>query len=348
MNAGRLTIFPKIVSLTLTHACNLRCKMCGQWKSKVRNYAASRGTHSLSLGVWKKVVREVASHKGTVLLIRGGEPFLYPGIIDLLAYVKKNNIFVSIDTNGMLLEKYADDIVRLGVDHLTVSVDGPQKNHDRVRGVPGSFEKIRSGLDALRRAEGRCPATISKTICFVISPYSYLGLGCMPDVARQLHVPRIAIVPYVYLNRKRGEEYEALMREEFGCRARSWKGFHREVSGIGMSAFLKSFRSFKRVLKNVVRDPFMDFSEKDYRMWFTNCSVRPKRHACRNPELLADIQPNGDVNFCVDFPDYSIGNVRDTTLGEIWKSEKAKRFRAYVAKRSLPLCFRCTARYISG
>ena len=25
---------------------------------------------------------------------------------------------------------------------------------------------------------------------------------------------------------------------------------------------------------------------------------------------MIDIQPNGETNFCVDFPDYSIGNVK--------------------------------------
>jgi len=34
---------------------------------------------------------------------------------------------------------------------------------------------------------------------------------------------------------------------------------------------------------------------------------------CRNPWCLVDIQPNGDVNFCIDFPDYTIGNIKAQT-----------------------------------
>ena len=31
-------------------------------------------------------------------------------------------------------------------------------------------------------------------------------------------------------------------------------------------------------------------------------------------ERLIDIQPDGEANFCVDFPDYSIGNVKQASI----------------------------------
>jgi radical SAM protein with 4Fe4S-binding SPASM domain len=107
-------------------------------------------------------------------------------------------------------------------------------------------------------------------------------------------------------------------------------------------------RTFKNDLKDIIHEPFMDLSEKEYAAWFTDRHSEAKRHICRNPWLLSDIQPNGDVNFCVDFPDHVIGNIRYSTLEQAWNSQKADQFRDYLQKRSLPICFRCGAQYIPG
>jgi radical SAM protein with 4Fe4S-binding SPASM domain len=321
--------------------------MCGQWQAKRRKKNFHK-RYALALSAWKKVIDEISHHEGSILLIRGGEPFLYPSIVDLLAFIKSKIIFVSIDSNGMLLEKYAEDIARLAIDNLVISVDGPEKIHNNVRGVTNSFKRIANGLEALHQAERKYNVTIPKVLCFVISPYSYRGLSQMPDVARQLNIGRIAIVPYYYFNRDTGAKYEKIMREEFQCSAFSWKGFHRQVSGIKIKEFIELLRSFKKNLHEVVREPFMDFSEKEYRAWFSNSNEKVNRHTCHNPWVLADIQPNGDVNFCVDFPDYIIGNIRYNSLQQIWNGGKADKFRNYLEKKSLPICFRCGAQYMSG
>ena len=340
-------MFPKIVSITITDVCNLRCKMCGQWQSKRRKKNLQK-VNSLPLSTWKKVIDEISHHKGTIILIRGGEPFLYPSIIELLTFIKNRKIFVSIDTNGMLLEKYADDIARLAVDNLVISVDGPESIHDHVRGVVSSFRSIQDGLEALRQAEKREGVLINKILCFVISRYSYRGLGEMPNVARQLKVGRIVIVPYYHFSRNTGAEYEKIMRKEFQTSVSSWKGFHHEASGVDIKEFIKLFRSFKENLEDIIHEPFMDFSEREYKIWFSNSHKEARQRTCRNPQVLSDILPNGDVNFCVDFPDYIIGNIRNSTLEQIWNSQKADKFRSYLQKKSLPICFRCGAQYISG
>jgi radical SAM protein with 4Fe4S-binding SPASM domain len=66
-----------------------------------------------------------------------------------------------------------------------------------------------------------------------------------------------------------------------------------------------------------------------------------------NVEQLIDIQPDGEANFCIDFPDYSVGNVKDRSISEVWNSSRAERFRAYKRERPLSLCHRCGAKYVS-
>jgi MoaA/NifB/PqqE/SkfB family radical SAM enzyme len=51
--------FPRRVSLTITDACNLKCKMCGQWSESgyIRNSRPGRA--GMRLNDWKSVVDEV-------------------------------------------------------------------------------------------------------------------------------------------------------------------------------------------------------------------------------------------------------------------------------------------------
>jgi MoaA/NifB/PqqE/SkfB family radical SAM enzyme len=49
----------------------------------------------------------------------------------------------------------------------------------------------------------------------------------------------------------------------------------------------------------------------------------------------------------VDFPDYTIGNVRDSTIAEIWNGPRAEAFRKYRRTRPLAVCSRCGAKYMA-
>lgn len=341
--------FPQSISFTLTNTCNLRCQMCGQWSPK--GYMRNRGEAprpELTRADWKRLVDELAAHKISSVLLRGGEPFLFPGIIELLEHIHDRGLFVAIDTNGTQLNKYAADIVRIGNMHLTISVDGPEKIHDEVRGVKGAFAKIREGVALLNELEKNRSEKISKSICFVISPYSIKGLGAMPDVARSLSINTIAIVPYYYTPGCVGQEYAGILREQLDCPAFSWSGFHHENSGIDFEEFRRELARYRSRLDGIQDYPYMPLSEEEYRTWFGDATSPVGSPKCMNVERLIDIQPGGDANFCVDFPDYIIGNVKESTIEAVWNSDRAERFRRYRRQTPLPVCHRCGAKHMSG
>ncbi len=91
----------------------------------------------------------------------------------------------------------------------------------------------------------------------------------------------------------------------------------------------------------------MDLTENDYEVWFSDSSTPVGSTNCLNVEKLIDIQPDGAVNFCVDFPDYSIGNLKESSIKDIWNSSKASQFRTYRRNKPLAVCHRCGAKYIS-
>jgi MoaA/NifB/PqqE/SkfB family radical SAM enzyme len=339
--------FPQSVSLTITNHCNLRCRMCGQWSEEgYINLNTDILKKEMTLADWKRVVDELADHHIASVLLRGGEVFLYPGIIELMEYIHGKGMFISVDTNGTMLKDYAADIVRIGNIHLTISVDGPEAVHDSVRGIPGCFQRIKAGLDVLNQLDPPSSAKINRAICFTISQYSVSGLGVMPDVARSLSIGAIVIVPYYYFPQKVGQAYQEELRE-LGCPAFSWQGFHHETSGVDFSEFQTQYRAYLENLKDVFNYPYLPLSEDQYKTWFSDALTPVGPTHCTNVEKLIDIQPSGEADFCVDFPDYSFGNVKEATIQELWNGEKAARFRDYRREKPLAVCYRCGAKKMS-
>jgi len=340
--------FPQTISFTITNQCNLRCKMCGQWSAEgYLHHQQANLKQNLTLTDWQRLTDEIATHQISSVLIRGGEPFFFPEIIELLTYIHDQGLFISIDTNGTLLKKYAADLLRIGNIHLTISVDGPEEIHDQVRGVAGSFRRIQAGLAWLTELEKNSETKISRAICFTISPYSVRGLGEMPQVARSLAINTLAIVPYYYLPEQMGKIYENELQEHFNCRAFSWQGFHHDSSGVAFQEFQEQYRKYMANLQGITNYPYMKFSETDYQKWFNNPQTPVGTIACANIENHIDIQPGGDANFCVDYPDYAIGNIKEATIAELWNSEKAERFRDHRRQVQLAVCHRCGAKYMA-
>ena len=339
--------FPDKISLTITNVCNLRCKMCGQWSEEgyIKNDPSNLKSE-MTLEDWKKIIDEASENNIKSIIIRGGEPFLFPGIIELLEYINYQGFFVSIDSNGTLLEKYAEDLVRLGNMHITISVDGPEEIHDYVRGVKGTFQKLKRGIARLNELEKDQTNTISKSICFTASSNNYLSLGELPDVAKSLGIKSINMMPYYYFPSETGLRYEKELKE-LGCAAYSWRGFHHENSGVDPDIFIRQLHKYKNSLNGIENFPFMPLSDGNYKIWFSDTETPVGYLFCDNVERLIDIQPNGDVNFCVDFPDYTFGNVKNSSIKELWNSEEANRFREYRRKQPLAVCYRCGAKFMS-
>jgi MoaA/NifB/PqqE/SkfB family radical SAM enzyme len=340
--------FPQSISFTLTNACNLRCHMCGQWSEEGYVRAdKQRIHHELALADWIRLVDELAEHNIQSLLLRGGETFMFPGIIELLNHIHSKGLFISIDTNGTMLNQYAADIVRIGKIHLTISMDGPEEVHDMVRGVKGTYRRIADGVAAIHAEEGRQGQKISLSLNFTISGVNYQSMSALPDVARRLGIGVVCIVPYYYFPESVGHAYERELKENLDCQAYSWAGFHHEESGVDFETFRAQLQQYQANLGEVYNYPYMAFSEDDYRQWFTDATTTVWPQRCTNVDKLIDIQPDGSANFCVDFPDYSFGNVKTATIAQLWNSPEAERFRQYRRLKPLGVCYRCGAKYMS-
>jgi len=133
----------KKLQIELTSKCNLRCKHCYFYEDK-----KSKDTYELPFSKIKDIVDEVKRMGAEVISLTGGEPFMRNDIYDVLTYIESKNMAIVILTNGTLIDqKVAQKISTFKNLYVTISLDGPQSAHERLRGVKGCFDKT---LDAIR------------------------------------------------------------------------------------------------------------------------------------------------------------------------------------------------------
>jgi len=132
--------------------CNLNCKHC--WiEPKFKNIRKALDTREIDLKYIFKALKEAKDIGLKSVKITGGEPFIRADIIDLLKWLKKNNLKISIETNGTLIRERAARAIRdADVAHISVSIDGPdRKTHEALRKVNGSFEEAIKGVKLIRK-----------------------------------------------------------------------------------------------------------------------------------------------------------------------------------------------------
>ncbi len=139
----------KDIILFLTDRCNMRCDHCMFWQR------IDDPGDEMTLDELKTVAR-TAQPLRTVAMT-GGEPFLRKDLHQIVeAFFRDNQTHhVQVNTNGLLMERMEElvcrDLAAKYERYLTyqVSIDGLEETHDRLRRLPGSFQKILNNLKRL-------------------------------------------------------------------------------------------------------------------------------------------------------------------------------------------------------
>ena len=130
--------------ISITDRCNLRCVYC------MPKEGISFIGHEDILR-YEEILRiaEAAVKTGIIKIrVTGGEPLVRRGVIDFLSSLKKVEGLrdVSLTTNGILLEDYAEEMFDAGIKRINVSLDtlSPDKYRDITRG--GDINKVIRGI----------------------------------------------------------------------------------------------------------------------------------------------------------------------------------------------------------
>jgi MoaA/NifB/PqqE/SkfB family radical SAM enzyme len=129
--------FPPFLYISIVNSCNLRCQGC--WV----DVAAPQQT--IDLAAMNRLIGQAKEAGNSFFGILGGEPFMHPQLLDILA--AHPDCYFQVFTNGHLItDDVAKDLRRMGNVTPLVSVEGSEIVSDERRGRLGVLSKTMTGL----------------------------------------------------------------------------------------------------------------------------------------------------------------------------------------------------------
>ncbi|MBP7652083.1 SPASM domain-containing protein [Candidatus Dependentiae bacterium] len=150
--------FPLRLNIEITNECNSKCKMCSRVKM-------NRKERHLSFNEFKNIIDQTKGHNLVELyLYRLGEPFLNPGLPQMLEYLKSFNNFeyIWISSNGLeLTEKHMDMVLNSNIRMFNMSINAAyQESYSKIndigklKTVEDNFRKV---IEHKKKSNNRLP-----------------------------------------------------------------------------------------------------------------------------------------------------------------------------------------------
>ena len=136
---------PEFCVWELTLKCNMKCKHCGSVAGKARE-------NELTVDECLNVAEQLVDLGCKQVTFIGGEVFLYKGWEKIARKLSESGIYVNLITNGLLLgDEQIAQIKYAKLTNVGISLDGMEDNHNTMRNVNISFEKVMEAFDILKK-----------------------------------------------------------------------------------------------------------------------------------------------------------------------------------------------------
>jgi radical SAM protein with 4Fe4S-binding SPASM domain len=336
----------------VTGACNLRCVMCGQYGDKgvMNGCAAEENKKILPLETWKKFVDEIAPQRPTTY-VWGGEPFLYPDLLPLCKYMVDKGLYVCVNTNGTLIERHAEQIVRDKWGTILVSLDAFRDVNDELRGK-GTYDKVIAGFKAIDREKKKQNAKYPMLgIVTVVTNKNYMDLAVLSEASREYNIDLHVYNLGTYTNDNIVATQKRFMKEKLGtdidCLEAYNTGYNHGIDGKKLYEILKDIQE-KDFGHTILTVPTLN-PEKTH-TYYAELET-PVRNNCVVPWCQVNVNYNGDVHFCADYTDYILGNITQQSFREIYNGDRANLFRKTIHESEggmFPGCLRCYQNMLFG
>ncbi|MCW1301430.1 MAG: radical SAM protein [Candidatus Nanoarchaeia archaeon] len=307
---------PLLVVWNLTYKCNLRCKHCYEDAGKER---VEMGESEAREALEKLIDANVSA-----IAFSGGEPLVRKDFFELAKRAKKAGLYVSVASNGTLIDEKMARKLREVADYVEISIDGLSEKHDTFRGIPGAFERALNGVKhCLNEGIDVCIATTAwrgnlEDILKVAQMANDLG-------ARFIHFN------YIPVGRGRKEldispkEREDLLEE---LARRNLENYVKLGRG---DLILSTAPQFGRKTKEVAQLQGIDYLVSTH-YGGINLPIEKLRSiestanfigGCGAGRLYLAMEPNGDLLPCTFFPrEVKLGNILEDDLLEVWKKDQ--------------------------
>ncbi|MFH1849321.1 MAG: radical SAM protein [archaeon] len=316
---------PDEVQIYPTNRCNLRCVFCFQ---QLKEYDLNDTVPDKR---WLEIAEELCEMGVPKILISGGgEPMMSDATIQMMRIFKSHGVRGRMINNGTRwTAETIREAVKMGWDHITFSLDGPDAaTHDRLRG--GGFDKIIRSIKGFNEIQkGRGLDRPRKEIVTVLCRENYRKIAEMVELAHDLAVPHYSAEPVCVNNT--GVEKIKLSEEE-------GREFLDEIIP-GAQELAEKYNistNFGKLLSVRCIDKTGDLKEVILRRH------EEQRHdeaggsskhlfdvPCYEPWIWPKIEANGDVWPCSTTP--LKANIRKRSFSEIWTGPEFTAFRKQIA-----------------
>ena len=154
----------------ITLACDLACRHCGSRAGKDR-------PDELTTEECIDLVDQMADLGVREVSVIGGEAYLREDWVDIIRHIRKRGMMALMTSGGRgLTPERAKQAADAGLQSVSISIDGREATHDRLRGVQGSYK---SALEAIRNL---------RAVGIKVSVNTQINRLTMPDLADVLEL----------------------------------------------------------------------------------------------------------------------------------------------------------------
>lgn len=305
--SGRLDAPPSAWWI-VTRACNLKCYYCFA-------DARKKDPDELSSAEARAVLDDFAANGVMFVTFLGGEPLARKDIYELVDYSSSLGIYTALLTNGLNVRgEKLDRLVDAGLEMIGVSIDSRDEAvHDAVRGVAGSLAGARGVI------RGAVQRGLRTSVRIVVTEDSHPAIPDLFRWAIEEGVEELILLPIFMVGRAAGGVED------------------QRADIVGKELFLDTLRRLREIGEPIgISVPIQESLACPQGIELNPPSAKHHHAAhaagfeqsqgCKVGRFMISVQPNGDVHPC-PFVHTSIGNLRTTSVADIWQAPLLERAR---------------------
>ncbi|MFX1295271.1 MAG: radical SAM/SPASM domain-containing protein [Promethearchaeota archaeon] len=282
---------PKFIVWELTLACNAKCKHCA-------SNAGPKRIKELNTQEAFNLIEQLELAGTECIFLSGGEPTLRADFYDIAKKIDTSNMIYGFVTNG-LTKLNVDFLKRYSPFTIGVSIDGTEKTHNDIRGMPDAFNRTWAIIREL--VKNNLPVSIVTAV----SKYNF------KDIKR--------IELDILYNKVGAWQLQMVIPE-----GRMDKSFTiNEQEYYELCKFITKEKQDLDGILNIVAADNLGY----YGSLEGNLHTNPWR-GCPAGTEVGGIESNGNIKACLSImhPQAIAGNIREKSFSEIWNNDEIFEF----------------------
>lgn len=128
--------------ISLTERCNLRCTYC----MPAEGVPLSPKSHLMTADEIVAIATTFVKHGISKIRLTGGEPLVRKDIAEILKHLNKLPVELALTTNGIIIDRYLEDLKKYRVSNINVSLDTLRASKFKEITRRDQFERVYKNL----------------------------------------------------------------------------------------------------------------------------------------------------------------------------------------------------------